>query len=266
MSVKTRIAQLNTRLAEKLTVKGVEADGAETTTALIDKMDDIEVGGKYEELFNLITNDNTDYSYLFHNTKGMSSPPVLDTSNVERFDYMFYGVGDGTGKVDGFYVGKAIAIIYMFTASKFVEIGSFTFPSGLDVQRLFQSSSVQKIGIFRTPSCKNQSFTFSGCDALTEIEGLSGSMLSGGNNTFTNCTALTTIGGIYDDEITGAVRVQKSPLDLDTAKRIINALSTTEISTLFFSPTTLAYLEAEGATAPNGMTWLEYAESKGWAY
>ena len=45
MSVKTRITELNTRLAEKLTAKGVEADGTETTTALIDKVDSIQTGG-----------------------------------------------------------------------------------------------------------------------------------------------------------------------------------------------------------------------------
>lgn len=44
MSVKSRVQELNTRLAEKLTSKGVEADGSETTTALIDKVDQIIAG------------------------------------------------------------------------------------------------------------------------------------------------------------------------------------------------------------------------------
>lgn len=44
MSVKSRVQELNTRLAEKLTNKGVEADGTETTTALIDKVDRIITG------------------------------------------------------------------------------------------------------------------------------------------------------------------------------------------------------------------------------
>ena len=46
MSVKSRITQLNARLAEKLTAKGVGADGSETATALIDKVDDIPQGGE----------------------------------------------------------------------------------------------------------------------------------------------------------------------------------------------------------------------------
>ena len=44
MSVKSRVQELNTRLAEKLTIKGVEADGTETTTALINKVDQIITG------------------------------------------------------------------------------------------------------------------------------------------------------------------------------------------------------------------------------
>lgn len=52
MSVKQRIQTLNDRLAEKLTDKGVSADGSETTTVLINKVDEIKTGGvdaeKYE--------------------------------------------------------------------------------------------------------------------------------------------------------------------------------------------------------------------------
>ena len=44
MSVKSRVQELNARLAEKLTNKGVEADGTETTTVLIDKVDQISTG------------------------------------------------------------------------------------------------------------------------------------------------------------------------------------------------------------------------------
>ncbi len=59
-------------------------------------------------------------------------------------------------------------------------------------------------------------------------------------------------------------------LTLESAKNIINALvdySGTDEEFAYevtFHPNTLALLEAEGATAPNGLTWLEYADSKGW--
>lgn len=45
MSVKSRIAELNSRLADTLTAKGVQADAGETTTELIGKVADIPQGG-----------------------------------------------------------------------------------------------------------------------------------------------------------------------------------------------------------------------------
>lgn len=45
MSVKSRIQELNKRLADTLISKGVEADKTETTTSLIDKVDNINVNG-----------------------------------------------------------------------------------------------------------------------------------------------------------------------------------------------------------------------------
>ena len=44
MSVKKRVQELNERLADKLVQKGVEANGSETTTQLINKVDEISVG------------------------------------------------------------------------------------------------------------------------------------------------------------------------------------------------------------------------------
>lgn len=66
--------------------------------------------------------------------------------------------------------------------------------------------------------------------------------------------------------------VKESPLTVESAKSIITALKdfsgTTKENTcsVSFSDTTLALLEAEGATAPGGITWFEYIESKRWNY
>ena len=49
MSVKQRVQVLNERLAEKLNDKGVSADGSETTTALINKVDEIKTGVDAEQ-------------------------------------------------------------------------------------------------------------------------------------------------------------------------------------------------------------------------
>jgi hypothetical protein len=59
-------------------------------------------------------------------------------------------------------------------------------------------------------------------------------------------------------------------LSLESAKNIINALvdySGTDnefVYTVSLSEETQALLEADGATAPNDKTWLEYAADKGW--
>ena len=127
-------------------------------------------------------------------------------------------------------------------------------------------SSPEQLNI---PNITNNNFVFSYCTELTEIEGISGVFLSGGNNVFGNTGKLTTLGEIYGD-ITGTVKVNSSPLDLPTAKRIIEALknyagtSKEGVYSVTFSTTTLGYLEAEGATAPNDMTWIDYANAKGW--
>ena len=48
MSVKKRIEELNRRFADKLSEKGVSADASDTTTELINKIDEIEVGIKVD--------------------------------------------------------------------------------------------------------------------------------------------------------------------------------------------------------------------------
>jgi hypothetical protein len=59
-------------------------------------------------------------------------------------------------------------------------------------------------------------------------------------------------------------------LTLDSAKNIITKLKdyagtdNEYVYTVTFSAKTKELLEAEGATAPNGNTWLDYAQNKGW--
>lgn len=85
---------------------------------------------------------------------------------------------------------------------------------------------------------------------------------------FLNCNALKnlTASGVWDKN----TNAQSCPLTAESAKSILLACkdftgTANEFKwSVTFSPTTLEYLEAEGATAPNGLTWLEYASSKGW--
>lgn len=92
MSVKNTLLALNANFAEKLNAKGVEASANEPYESLIDKVDSIQAGGgKYEELYNLVTNNGKDFSYLFYNNTEMTEAPELDTSQGETFISMFHG-------------------------------------------------------------------------------------------------------------------------------------------------------------------------------
>lgn len=88
------------------------------------------------------------------------------------------------------------------------------------------------------------------------------------NTMFQECTALVHI--LFEGNIGKTINFQWSPLDLESAISIINALvnySGTANAfkyTVKFSSHTTELLNAAGNTAPNGTTWLEYAFTKGW--
>ena len=111
MSVTTRIQELNNRLATNLVSKGVSAEGTETTTELINKVNDIESGGTsainpewtdwryfsyYDNRNDLVaklkysdTANGTNFSSMFNYCNALTSIPQLDTSNGTSFTSMF---------------------------------------------------------------------------------------------------------------------------------------------------------------------------------
>ena len=111
MSVTTRIQELNNRLATNLVSKGVSAEGTETTTELINKVNDIESGGTsvinpewtdwryfsyYNNRNNLVarlkysdTANGKKFSNMFNYCDALTSIPQLDTSNGTDFGSMF---------------------------------------------------------------------------------------------------------------------------------------------------------------------------------
>ena len=111
MSVTTRIQELNNRLATNLVSKGVSAEGTETTTELINKVNDIESGGTsainpewtdwryfsyYDNRNNLVTqlkhsdtSKGTNFGYMFSQCTNLTTIPQLDTSKGTNFTYMF---------------------------------------------------------------------------------------------------------------------------------------------------------------------------------
>ena len=118
MSVTTRIQELNNRLATNLVSKGVSAEGTETTTELINKVNYIESGGTsvinpewtdwryfsyYDNRNDLVatlkysdTANGTNFGYMFNSCSKLTNIPQLDTSNGINFSSMFYNCTDLT--------------------------------------------------------------------------------------------------------------------------------------------------------------------------
>lgn len=113
MSVTTRIQELNNRLATNLVSKGVSAEGTETTTELINKVNAIESGGTsvinpewtdwryfsyYDNRNDLVaklkysdTANGKNFSNMFYACSSLTTIPQLDTSNGTNFGAMFNG-------------------------------------------------------------------------------------------------------------------------------------------------------------------------------
>lgn len=91
MSVKQRVKELNERLAEKLTEKGVEANGNETTTELINKVDNISVGvdaevydGEYEVTPSQLEQKLETFNKLLKDDVTVKSIPYYEVDNIEN--------------------------------------------------------------------------------------------------------------------------------------------------------------------------------------
>ncbi len=132
------------------------------------------------------------------------------------------------------------------------------------------NNAIRRIGVLdirKNTDCANV-FSYSFIETID-------SLVVDENTNLVNLFALTT--QIKNLTISGTIgqNIELSSLNIltvESAKSIINALKnfsgtdkehTYKVS---FSSTTKDLLEAEGNTAPNGMTWLEYAFSKGWNY
>jgi hypothetical protein len=108
-----------------------------------------------------------------------------------------------------------------------------------------------------------------GCGKLHTANIKFGTLVTNTYNAFYNITSLKNLNA--SGEIGGiSWNFSPAPLTAESAKSVIDCLvdySGTDKEytyTFTFSATTKANLEAEGATAPDGNTWLDYAFVKGW--
>ena len=115
-------------------------------------------------------------------------------------------------------------------------------------------------------------YLFYACRALKTIPSIKvTSKVSALTGWFTLCSKLEEIYFTDDSEIANNVSFSAcTKLTLNSLKSIINALKDfsgtgSEFTRkLTLSSESKAILEAEGSTAPNGLTWLEYITLKGW--
>lgn len=135
---------------------------------------------------------------------------------------------------------------------------------------IFQNSQITRVGVVDLSNVTSVAYWFYNAKNLQYIEKwkMKETQTFHSTYTFGNCSKLSHC--IAEGVIGTTLNVSACPLDLESAKSFITCLKdysgtskefTYEIR---FSSTTKAYLEAEGATAPDGMTWLEYAQAKGW--
>lgn len=136
---------------------------------------------------------------------------------------------------------------------------------------IFLWATVRKLPEINLSAMANLNQTFYGVSALQSIDKLV--LADDGSQTFNtypfyNNSSLTDI--IIEGLIGCSVSFQWSPLTVESAISVITHLkdySGTDsefANTLTLSSSTKTALEAEGATSPNGDTWVEYIKDIGW--
>lgn len=227
MSVTTRIQELNNRLATNLVSKGVSAEGTETTTELINKVNDIESGGT-----SVINPEWTDWRYFcYYDNRNdlVAKLKYSDTANGTNFNYMFN------------YCNALTSIPQLDTSS------------GTDFSYMFNyCSSLTSIPPLDTSNGTNFSYMFYDCTALTTISLLNMSSMASTNvsNMFYNCTALQNITFEGTIPVRGNMSVFSScpKLTVKSLMSFINALtnmSDTATYTITIGSTNLAKLTEE---------------------
>lgn len=275
MSVTTRIQELNNRLATNLVSKGVSAEGTETTTELINKVNDIESGGTsvinpewtdwryfsyYDNRNDLVaklkysdTANGKNFSNMFYNCTALTSIPQLDTSNGTDFNRMFLSCTKlHTIPLLNMSNGKNFS--HMFNGCyALTPIPQLDISNGTDFSGMFNSCmALTTIPQVDTSNGTNFGYMFNGCSALTTIPLLNMSNVSGTSwsNMFYNCTALENVTFEGTIPVRGNMSVfsYSNKLTVKSLMSFINALtnmSDTATYTITIGSTNLAKLTEE---------------------
>ena len=226
-SVTTRIQELNNRLATNLVSKGVSAEGTETTTELINKVNDIESGGT--SVINPEWTDWRYFSYYDNRNDLVAKLKYSDTANGKNFSNMFYA------------------------CSSLTTIPQLDTSNGTNFGAMFNGcSALTSILQLSTSNGTNFNGMFSVCTALTTISLLNMSSMSGTSciNMFYNCTALENVTFEGTIPVRGNITVFSTcpNLTVESLMSFINALtnmSDTATYTITIGSTNLAKLTEE---------------------
>ena len=265
MSVSTRIKELNKRLSQKLTVRGVEASETETTTSLINKIDNLPTGQSDINFSGL-----TDWRYFsYYNNRNtlVAKLKYSDTSKGEVFGDMF------------------------FSCSKLTTIPQIDTSNGTNFGSMFYGcSGLTMIPQIDTSNGTNFSDMFSGCSGLTMIPQIDTSNGTRFDYMFCGCSKLTTIlqidttkGTRFDymfsscsglTNLTIAGGINTSGMSLGSATKlskasitsVVNALSASASGkSITFSKTAIASAFETSSGAADGSTsdeWLNLIATK----
>lgn len=227
MSVTTRIQELNNRLATNLVSKGVSAEGTETTTELINKVNDIESGGT--SVINPEWTDWRYFSYYDNRNDLVAKLKYSDTANGKNFSNMFYACSSLT-TIPQLDTSNGTNFGAMFNGCRaLTSIPQLDTSNGTDFNRMFLS-----------------------CTKLHTIPLLNMSNVSGTSwsNMFYNCTALENVTFEGTIPVRGNMSVfsYSNKLTVKSLMSFINALtnmSDTATYTITIGSTNLAKLTEE---------------------
>ena len=216
MSVSARIKELNKRMSQKLTARGVEASETETTTSLINKIDNLPTGQSDID-FNALT-DWRYFSYYNNRNTLVEKLKYSDTANGTNFSSMFSA------------------------CSALTTIPSIDTSKGVNFANMFNSCSTLKtIPPIDTSQGANFSNMFSSCSVLTSIPQIDVSNGTNFSHMFNGCGALVNL------TMTGTIKA--NGLDLTPCNKLSKASITSVINAL--SDTTNALKVQLSKTAVN---------------
>ena len=240
MSVSARIKELNKRMSQKLTARGVEASETETTTSLINKIDNLPTGQSDID-FNALT-DWRYFSYYNNRNTLVEKLKYSDTSNGTNFSSMFSACSALT-TIPSIDTSKGVNFANMFNScSALKTIPPIDTSKGTNFGSMFgYCSALKTIPPIDTSQGANFSNMFSSCSVLTNIPQIDVSNGTNFSHMFNGCSSLTTI------TMTGTIKA--NGLDLTPCNKLSKASITSVINAL--SDTTNALKVQLSKTAVN---------------